>query len=571
MKACAWLLLAGVLGAQVTVEPLFGDLRGSIENPNLSPDGKTLAFTWRTGEWELGIYTRPVAGGVPKLVAKGKVGDHLLGQPGNSTWSPDGTKLAFTRHHSHADRRLTVLDLASGKEQSLDSLCDYSPITWSPDGRYVVASRWHTEPFGDCQAVIYAVEPGKGRPIPLAVGDGAALSPDGRRLAFGDGKRLMLLPLTKGYRPAGPARVVTQETRSINEVAWVGNDQLFYSARSEGAFRRVIALQSGVKARVFADLPKDVVIEQLLPDGTGLGLRFSPRHRTWRADLRANFLRLEAVPEPAECDQALVACSVDGQRKAWIQFVAGFGELWVSNRDGSQARRLIQRFPEFPDAFGYPNLVGWSPDGKWIAFLMRGTTGNTDFRSRLYVIAPTGGVPRWLARSAYAVERLRWSSDSRSLVGEEGVSVIDPREVQDWRVRIDLATGQSHKLPNEGLGRRVALDGRHALVYERVGTDLGRFTLDLSTGAKERLPFDRELNFIGETDGAFLFWKHSSTTGDNYQILRLDQMTNRMTLLGELGFSPQLESISRDRRYLYLEEKLEVNVEVVRFRGASGK
>jgi tricorn protease len=70
--------------------------------------------------------------------------------------------------------------------------------------------------------------------------------------------------------------------------------------------------------------------------------------------------------------------SVNGNNLA---FVYG-GDIWISNRDGSNARRLtvnpaVEQNPVF------------SPDGKQIAF-----TGNYDGNSDVYVISIEGGAPK---------------------------------------------------------------------------------------------------------------------------------------------------------------------------------
>ena len=78
-------------------------LDAETSEPSLSPDGKTLAFSWCKPDYTCAIYTRPFAGGETKLLA-GK--DDKDGTPYDPKWSPDGRSLAFTRFYSHYNEHL---------------------------------------------------------------------------------------------------------------------------------------------------------------------------------------------------------------------------------------------------------------------------------------------------------------------------------------------------------------------------------------------------------------------------------------------------------------------------------
>jgi Tol biopolymer transport system component len=117
--------------------------------------------------------------------------------------------------------------------------------------------------------------------------------------------------------------------------------------------------------------------------------------------------------------------SPDGSR---IAFDAG-GGIYVSNSDGSGRRPLMtDRSTEMPlgsTTNVYAQAPAWSPDGRWIAFLM-----NYD----LYVIAPNGSRQRRLTWNHEAdVLRLAWSPDGQRIAFESWRERVAPGR---WRDRL---------------------------------------------------------------------------------------------------------------------------------------
>ena len=89
--------------------------------------------------------------------------------------------------------------------------------------------------------------------------------------------------------------------------------------------------------------------------------------------------------------------------KTEIAFVYG-GDIWVVNREGGEARRLV---------VGRDLLSGpiFSPDGAMVAF-----TGNYDSNIDVYVVASTGGEPRRLTYHPGADVAVGWTPDSKSVL-----------------------------------------------------------------------------------------------------------------------------------------------------------
>ncbi len=146
-------------------------------NPSISPDGRLVAYVANTSRGDR-IFVKQIDGGRANLLT-----DEVASNQNHPAFSPDNSQIAF----SSANSIYIVPSLGGAPRRVIDS--GASPA-WSPDGRdllYIERGRvWRRAVAG-------------GTPRALARGDVAALSPDGRFLAFGSGSALTLA--TSG--PAG--------------------------------------------------------------------------------------------------------------------------------------------------------------------------------------------------------------------------------------------------------------------------------------------------------------------------------------------------------------------------------
>ena len=117
----------------------------------------------------------------------------------------------------------------------------------------------------------------------------------------------------------------------------------------------------------------------------------------------------------AHVDAATASASPPSRRMAQLAVVPvtrydvaenkGFTDLWLIPTAGGPARQLTS--DPAPDI-----AAGFSPDGKWIAFLSK---RGEDKQNQLYVIAADGGEARRVTNMPTGVDVPRWFPDSHRI------------------------------------------------------------------------------------------------------------------------------------------------------------
>ncbi len=571
--AWCWALAAvpGIATAQIRIDPLV-DLSGRTGDPALSPDGKALAFTW-VKPGSSGIYTRPLAGGDVRLLA----GEDSHGRWASSPhWSPDGKQIAFVRGSGRYDDHVLVKDLASGVERDLGEMCGLA--AWSPDGHYLVAGEYtHDIPDGipGCRPALFSARSGARL---RALAPAGIISPDGRTLAFADGGWLKRLRLAADYRPTGPATVLARERRDLTPIVWTADSrQIIYLALGDALPFRRVNVAAGSQPVPIPGLTPGLKIHQFLPDGTALATETMADGGLWRCDLRATPPTIEKAAEPT-CPGGAPGCSPDGRSRVFLTARTGIPAIWLANADGSNQRPLIPSMPEFanPRDTGHPTQVEWSPDGRWIAFAVAPdpipTADGTHFHgyieemSYLYVVAPSGGLPRRLGQQAEALQDPAWSKDSASLYATQVFDLYDPAHPNHDSpiVRVGVTDGKLTPTGAEGTHPRPSPDGRFLYFFTQPGNQLARIAT--GGGAAERLAGEDFSSFV--VGDGFLYLVRTTGSGSRPNTLvRSDPESKQATALAEVAFLPQSPRLSSDERYLYFEQPGDSRTRVVLVHG----
>jgi len=556
---CSLAISLTVTGGQIRVASLV-ELEGNPNGASLSPDGKTLAFNWCKPGGVCGLYTRPLKGGEARLLA-GK-DSHGRFPTGVARWSPDGRRIAFLRGDS--DSRLLVHDTASGSERDLGAICEIG--NWSPDGRFLVAGTPLTNaPQGaDCRPTLFSAETGMRTRSFAARGEGAVFSPDGspdgKKLVYYDGSKLMLLRLTADLRPDGAAATLVEDPDRIADAMWTANgSEIVFQTSGDVSKLYRVSPQPGASPRLIPGIPSNLSFSQLLSDGGALATESNSAQRYWRFDFQSTPPRLDTV-DGLDCSLRGTGCSPDGHRRA---FALGYppifqSEVWTENMDGTDRQILVKPVPAFvdPKDDGVVRVVGWSPDGKWIAYTVTPTHWARDPRAYLYVVPASGGTARRVGPEALALEHTTWSQDGKSLYA---VRRWPPDDAANGKrsaiVRIDAPEGTLTEL-GDGDWPRESPDGRFLYFFAGSAGKLSRISID--TGAVTPLRNQSDLEGGSFAIGSRYVYAIQRMRGDGARGLRMIQMdpvTGVVAASAGISTSAGTAHVSPDERFLYFERE----------------
>ena len=382
---------------------------GHERHPDLSPDGKRVAFVWDGGaDGNHDIYVRPVDRDVLVRLTEDPAPECC------PAWSPGGGQVAFLRPTDDGSD-LVVVPAEGGAEQRLARLSYLGEkICWSSDGELIaVEDRPPGKPPG---VFVVSTETGKRRRITSAPtgesGRWPALSPDGRTLAFVRGGALFsvhTVPLGSDSRTvAGPTRKTRREypLRGLDwtpdgrrlvfgvyteELGWrlwkiapdaqTGDPDPLPILGTEPSFTRP-PLGSGVRL-VYVAMSDDMNIYRI--PGPAAGVSGGPERI-------AGSSRSDTGP----------ALNRQGDRLAFVSGQTGYAEVWTMHADGSEARKMTDSGPV---QVGTPN---WSPDGRLIGF-----NGLMDESFDVYLMDAAGGAPRPVTNAPSTDGGPTWSLDGR--------------------------------------------------------------------------------------------------------------------------------------------------------------
>ncbi len=238
---------------------------GGMEEVDISPDGKTVAFLARVGGREVAwttntdVFLVPADGrGKPVALTAANRAYDL-----NPTFAPDGKSLAvlaMARPGYEADRtRVVVYDLASKKPRVVTEAWDRSPasITWSADGKTIFTSADHLG-----HHALFAVDVAAGKVTPLVTqGSNADPRLAGAGLVFvRDG---FTLPAELFYLPAAggkPLQLTDLNGARAKAITWGHTEQYTFKGAHGDTVYGYVAHPAGHAPASRAKVPVAVLI-----------------------------------------------------------------------------------------------------------------------------------------------------------------------------------------------------------------------------------------------------------------------------------------------------------------------
>jgi Tol biopolymer transport system component len=442
------IIAAGVAGYLLFLRPRTGapetpltavpltSYPGSEVLPSFSPDGTQVAFQRCPGDPDRGcdIYIKQIGVEPPFQLTDDPAQEY------NPVWSPDGRFIAFCRNVSPSELAVILIPQRGGAERLLGTWdfaamvrwrrLDWPYLAWTPDSKWLavpIPDPREGRPRAAWALFLLSVETGERRRLttppvlPDIRGDTApAFSPDGRALVFsretGDTDYLYLLRLSEDYRPLGEPERLEEVKEYSRGTVWLpdGSEIVFTSYGSSGnlgLWRMPIGKPRSPRR---LSLPGDRLWD---PAVSRQGNRLA--YSSWKSD--TNIWRAE-IPSPGQSPPPPVKFisstkmdlhpqySPDGNKIAFVSDRSGSRQIWVCDRDGSNAVQLT--FVEGEKVIG---MHSWSPDGGRIAF-----ASFADPNQHIYVISSGGGPPvRWTDGSIQACWP-RWSRDGQWLYFDSG-------------------------------------------------------------------------------------------------------------------------------------------------------
>ncbi len=328
--------------------------------PNISPDGKTIAYTslYPSG---FRVFVRQVAGGraIP-----------LTDSTRDSEWprwSPDGSKIIYFS----ADSRSFVIPAFGGVSTQIGDTARLVECSWSHAGdKTACAAVQGGIVIGDASAA-------SRRPIPKSTGNDGASAPawsrDDKLIAYVRGNPLFLIG--SGIGNLAPSSIwvaradggdpvqVTEKAHLNTSPVWTPDGSLLYVSSLNG--NRDIYMQ-----RLGGDLkPRGEPVRlttglnahSIALDKTGTTLVYSvftPSSNIWAASVNGGEMR--QLTRGTQTIEA-VSVSPDGKWLAYDSNVNGNADIYRMPVDGGEPEQLTHN--------GADNFAPWwSPDGKQIAY-----------------------------------------------------------------------------------------------------------------------------------------------------------------------------------------------------------
>lgn len=394
-------------------------------HPAPSPDGRQIAFSWQGDLWLVG--------------AEGGPARRLTAHPGLDrfpVWSKDGRFLAFASdRHGNLDVFVMPIDGTEPPRRLTWASTNDIPQDFTRDGQAVLFASQRGESVLRAPGLYTVpVSGGSAALLQPALGQAAAASPDGSRLAFVRGTS----PWSRrGYRGAG------------NRQLWL--------READGSYRRLGDFDGDEDGPGWAG-----------PDSLIFLSARAGRKNIFRLDLAGGEPR--ALTRHTGSDVRAPRVSADGSLAAY-EFEDG---LWTVPTAGGEPRRLTIEVAA--DLVENPlerkvwregaDELALAPDGRYAALIVQGDVFLAAVRPKDdQEIAPPPTVQ--VTDTAAREKDLSWSPDGRQLLfssdRDGGFDIWSARradETRDWTENFDFRQVKLSSSPEEETRARFSPDGR---------------------------------------------------------------------------------------------------------------
>ena len=347
LLAVAMLGLSGVALAQVPREPVTVFTASDVfrlesaSNPQISPDGKLVAYVRISGDIMVDRFRRSIwmvdeTGASHWPLAQGR------GNYSSPVWSPDGRTIAFVAVEDGVIE-VRTFDLASRRSTSLSRLSSSAQnLSWSPDGK-TLAFQSFVKEAGPKAAPLPPKPEGAQWAEPVKVYDDINYRADGSGLVDVGYTQIFVLPSDGG----SPRQLTYQERNHDGRLSWSPDGKtLLFSANAAGDWKH-----NPLNTDLYSlDIISGAIKQLTMRNGPDDGPAMSPNGK-------------------------LIAYTGFDDRERSYQVT----DLYVANADGSNPRVLTAGFDR---DISSPQ---WAGDGAiWFRYDEQGNT-------KLARIAPTGG------------------------------------------------------------------------------------------------------------------------------------------------------------------------------------
>ena len=356
----------------MTVVP-FTSYPGLETAPSFSPDGSRIAFSWASGSGNgsgrprYDLYVKAI-GSETLLRLTNHPSDWI-----SSTWSPDGTQIAF--HRLAVDGNgIYVVPALGGPERKLIATHApanlAAPLSWSPDGKWIAYSDRAADGGDGNRNFLMNVETLESHEFP----HDPSCRHEGALTFSHGGQELAMLCV---HNTSSWEYLVTdlqgKSKRSLATLhdlltmpVWSGDDKFLIVAEvtARGNEFEELPVRGG-EVRTLSATTGDWPAVSL--DGRKLAISVSDNHiNIWRKDLRhPEAPAVQVYTSTRQQDNAQY--SPDGKHVAFNSARSGTWSVWVADTDGSNLVQISQKGPA-----GHPR---WSPDSQKIAFDMIDPSG----------------------------------------------------------------------------------------------------------------------------------------------------------------------------------------------------